>query len=174
MKSSKALEYLSNIRFLSDSMVLVCTKIQIRTIVLEYKMRAHIISPREGSNLFNVVILLAFKALLLDFLDLWGYKMDQQTHRLGLCRKGSVYLPKIKLYSFFGSPVKFYFLRFRTIYLDQLWYFPSDTIMPTCTTWDSWLQIFVWVFIDVDTVLSWTPAEATSSRGWGWLSRQKA
>ena len=120
MKSSKALEYLSNIRFLSDSMVLVCTKIQIRTIVLEYKMRAHIISPREGSNLFNVVILLAFKALLLDFLDLWGYKMDQQTHRLGLCRKGSVYLPKIKLYSFFGSPVKFYFLRFRTIYLDQL------------------------------------------------------
>ena len=120
MKSSKALEYLSNIRFLSDSMVLVCTKIQIRTIVLEYKMRAHIISPREGSNLFNVVILLAFKALLLDFLDLWGYKMDQKTHRLGLCRKGSVYLPKIKLYSFFGSPVKFYFLRIRTIDLDQL------------------------------------------------------
>ena len=68
--SKVALEYLSNIRFLSDSMVLVCTKIQIRTIVLEYKMRAHIISPREGSNLFNVVILLAFKALMLDFLDL--------------------------------------------------------------------------------------------------------
>ena len=42
-------------------------KLQIRTIDLENHMHEHSLSPREGSNTVNVVILLAFKALLLDF-----------------------------------------------------------------------------------------------------------
>ena len=44
-------------------------KLQIRTIDLDRNVCEHIISPREGSNMVNVVILLAFKALLLDFRD---------------------------------------------------------------------------------------------------------
>ena len=39
-------------------------KVQIRTIDLEKIMHEHILSPREVSNMVNVVILLAFKALL--------------------------------------------------------------------------------------------------------------
>ena len=44
-------------------------KLQIRTIDLEKYMHEHILSPGEGSNMVNVVILLAFKALLMDFPD---------------------------------------------------------------------------------------------------------
>ena len=44
-------------------------KLQIRTIDLENYMQEHILSPREGYNMVNVVILLAFKALLMDFPD---------------------------------------------------------------------------------------------------------
>ena len=44
-------------------------KLQIRTIDLDSNVCEHILSPREGSNMVNVVILLAFKALLLDFCD---------------------------------------------------------------------------------------------------------
>ena len=46
-------------------------KLQIRTIDLDKNMCEHILSPREGSNAFNVVTLLAFKGLLLDFFDIW-------------------------------------------------------------------------------------------------------
>ena len=42
-------------------------KLQIRTIDLEKYMLEHILSPREGYNMVNVVILLAFKDLLMDF-----------------------------------------------------------------------------------------------------------
>ena len=44
-------------------------KLQIRTIDLENCMHEYILSPREGYNMVNVVILLAFKALLMDFPD---------------------------------------------------------------------------------------------------------
>ena len=44
-------------------------KLQIRTIDLGNYMHEYILSPREGYNMVNVVILLAFKALLLDFRD---------------------------------------------------------------------------------------------------------
>ena len=44
-------------------------KLQIRTIDLDRNVCEHILSPREGSKMVNVVILLAFKALLLDFRD---------------------------------------------------------------------------------------------------------
>ena len=44
-------------------------KLQIRTINLDRNVCAHILSPREGSNMVYVVMLLAFKALLLDFHD---------------------------------------------------------------------------------------------------------
>ena len=40
-------------------------KLQIRTIDLENYMHEHILSPREGYNMVNVVILLAFKASVL-------------------------------------------------------------------------------------------------------------
>ena len=56
-------------------------KLQIRTIDLEKYVHEHILSPREGSNMVNVVILLAFKALLLDFRDNWKGNMDQWTHK---------------------------------------------------------------------------------------------
>ena len=52
-------------------------KLQITTIDEDQKMCEHILSPREGSNVVNVVILLAFKALLLDFHDNWRGDMDQ-------------------------------------------------------------------------------------------------
>ena len=42
-------------------------KLQIRTIYLENYMHEHILSPREGYNMVNVVIILAFKDLLMDF-----------------------------------------------------------------------------------------------------------
>ena len=42
-------------------------KVQIRTIELEKNMHEHILSPREGYNMVNVVIPLAFKDLLMDF-----------------------------------------------------------------------------------------------------------
>ena len=44
-------------------------KVQIRTIDLEKIMHEHILSPREGSNMVNVVIVLAFKAVVMDFAD---------------------------------------------------------------------------------------------------------
>ena len=53
-------------------------KVQIRTIDLEKIMHEHILSPREGSNMVNVVILLAFKALLMDFPDNWRENMDNK------------------------------------------------------------------------------------------------
>ena len=49
-------------------------KLQIRTIDLDKNVCKHILSPREGSN---VAMLLAFKALLLDFPNNWREKMDQ-------------------------------------------------------------------------------------------------
>ena len=52
-------------------------KLQIWTIDLDSNVCEHILSPREGSNMVNVVILLAFKALLLDFRDNWRLNMDQ-------------------------------------------------------------------------------------------------
>ena len=52
-------------------------KLQIRTIDLDKNVCEHILSPREGSKMVNVVILLAFKALLLDFRDNWRGNMDQ-------------------------------------------------------------------------------------------------
>ena len=42
-------------------------KLQIRTIDLENYMHEHILSPREGYNMVNVVILLAFKDLFMEF-----------------------------------------------------------------------------------------------------------
>ena len=44
-------------------------KVQNRTIDLEKIMHEHILSPREGSNMVNVVIVLAFKAIVMDFAD---------------------------------------------------------------------------------------------------------
>ena len=44
-------------------------KLQIRTIDLEKYVHEHILSPREGSNMVNVVIVLAFKAVVMDFAD---------------------------------------------------------------------------------------------------------
>ena len=44
-------------------------KVQIRTIDLEKYMHGHILSPGEGSNMVNVVIVLAFKAVVMDFAD---------------------------------------------------------------------------------------------------------
>ena len=52
-------------------------KLQIKTIDLDKNVCEHILSPREDSNMVNVVILLAFKALLLDFPDNWRENMDQ-------------------------------------------------------------------------------------------------
>ena len=72
-------------------------KVQIRTIDLEKIMHEHILSPREGSNMVNVVILLAFKALLMDFPDNWRENMDKETHKFWMRRKKSANLPKIKL-----------------------------------------------------------------------------
>ena len=42
-------------------------KLQMRTIDLDKNVCEHILSPREGSDMFNVVTLLAFQALLQDF-----------------------------------------------------------------------------------------------------------
>ena len=72
-------------------------KLQIRTIDLEKYMHEHILSPREGSNMVNVVILLAFKALLMDFPDNWRENMDKKTHKFWMWRKKSANLLKIKL-----------------------------------------------------------------------------
>ena len=52
-------------------------KLQIRTIDLDSNVCEHILSPREGSNMVNVVIVLTFKALLWDFRDNWRGNMDQ-------------------------------------------------------------------------------------------------
>ena len=52
-------------------------KLQIRTIDLDKNVCEHILSPWEGSNMVNVAILLAFKALLLDLPDNWRKNMDQ-------------------------------------------------------------------------------------------------
>ena len=42
-------------------------KLQMRTIDLDKNVCEHILSLREGSNMFNVVTLLALQALMLDF-----------------------------------------------------------------------------------------------------------
>ena len=55
-------------------------KVQIRTIDLEKYMHEHILSPGEGSNMVNVVILLAFKALLMDFPINWRQNIDKKAH----------------------------------------------------------------------------------------------
>ena len=52
-------------------------KLQMRTIDLDKNVCEHILSPREGSNMFNVVTLLAFQALLLDFPNNWSGNIDQ-------------------------------------------------------------------------------------------------
>ena len=46
-------------------------KLQIRTIDSDRNVCEHIYSPGKGSKMVNVVIILAFKALLLDFRDNW-------------------------------------------------------------------------------------------------------
>ena len=56
-------------------------KLQIITIDLDRNMCEHILSPREGSNMVNVVILLAFKALLMDFPNNGRKNMDKKTHK---------------------------------------------------------------------------------------------
>ena len=55
-------------------------KVQIRTIDLEKIMHEHILSPREGSNMVNVVILLAFKALLMDSPSNRRENVEKKTH----------------------------------------------------------------------------------------------
>ena len=55
-------------------------KLQIRTIDLENYMHEHILSPREGYNMVNVVILLAFKDLLMDFPNNGRKNTDKKTH----------------------------------------------------------------------------------------------
>ena len=55
-------------------------KLQIRTIDLENYMHEYILSPREGYNVVNVVILLAFKALLMDFPNNVRKNMEKKTH----------------------------------------------------------------------------------------------
>ena len=72
-------------------------KLQIRTIDLENYMHEHILIPREGYNMVNVVILLAFKSLLMDFPDNWRENMDKETYKFWMWRKKSANLPKIKL-----------------------------------------------------------------------------
>ena len=56
-------------------------KLQIRTIDLGNYMHEYIHSPREGYNVVNVVILLAFKALLMDFPNNGRKNMDKKTHK---------------------------------------------------------------------------------------------
>ena len=56
-------------------------KLQIRTIDLENYMHEYILSPREGYNMVNVVILLAFKALLMDFPNNWRKNKDKKIHK---------------------------------------------------------------------------------------------
>ena len=72
-------------------------KLQIRTIDLENYMHEHILSPREGYNMVNVVIILAFKDLLMDFPNNWRKNTDKKTYTFRMWRKKSTNLSKIKL-----------------------------------------------------------------------------
>ena len=55
-------------------------KLQFRTIGLENCMHEYILSPREGYNMVNVVVLFAFKALLMDFPNNGRKNTDKKTH----------------------------------------------------------------------------------------------